>query len=92
VISVENRAAVADHLQRRGVPFRYYYELTLPEWMGVAGEPVLSENVDKAPTLKTTNLALPIHAYLQNKEIRWIADAVRHAVDRACDVDDRTGR
>ena len=73
------RAKVQDALKSAGIPTMIYYPKAMSTQLAFAEDKQYIENLNTRE-LCTTVLSLPMHPYLDEADIRIIADAVKRAL------------
>jgi UDP-2-acetamido-2-deoxy-ribo-hexuluronate aminotransferase len=82
-IELDDRAAVEKSLQAAGIPTAVHYPMPLHQQPVYAGQPLAGGRFPHAERAAGRVLSLPMHPYLEPRQIEQVADAVKAAVGAA---------
>ena len=82
-IELDDRAAVEKSLQAAGIPTAVHYPMPLHQQPVYARQPLAAESFPHAERAAGRVLSLPMHPYLEPRQIEQVADAVKAAVGAA---------
>ena len=75
-IGLEDRDMVMDKLQKKKIPSAVHYPLILPKQEAFKNETPLTDRFDVAELLSETALSLPIHGFISEEEIKFVANSL----------------
>ena len=82
-VEVDDRAAVEKSMHASGIPTAVHYPTPLHQQPVYAGQPLAAGSFPHAERAATRVLSLPMHPYLEPKQIERVADALKAALSAA---------
>jgi dTDP-4-amino-4,6-dideoxygalactose transaminase len=75
-VRLEGRDKLRRALQARGIETGIHYDTTVPAHLAWKGAPLPQTSNPRADQWVATELSLPMHAYLDEREIDKVVDAI----------------
>lgn len=82
-IEVDDRDAIEQSLHAAGIPTAVHYPMPLHQQPVYAGQPLAAGSFPHAERAAARVLSLPMHAYLEPKQIEQVASALKAALSAA---------
>ncbi len=80
-IMLENRETIREKLKEKEIPTSVHYPLILPKQVAFQRDIIVHKRYEVAELLSETALSLPIHGFISEEEINFIAQSLIEAIN-----------